>query len=72
MASPTTVPTRMVMGYKIEAGAKLAGAKLVGANLTNANLRLAKLRDADLTFVVWNGTICPDRSTASSPSSCHA
>ena len=69
-STTTTVPGRMVNGYKIEAGARLTGANLreadlskadlskanlTGANLTGANLNQANLVSADLTFAMLYG-----------------
>ena len=45
----TTVPARIVMGYKIEAGANLSGANLRGADLSGANLSGANLSGANLS-----------------------
>ena len=47
-STTTTVPGRMVNGYKIEAGARLYGADLIEADLSKADLSGAMLYDADL------------------------
>ena len=54
-STTTTVPGRMVNGYKIEAGARLTGANLIGANLSGADLSKANLVSADLTFAMLYG-----------------
>ena len=47
-STTTTVPGRMVNGYKIEAGARLTGANLIEADLSKADLSKADLSKADL------------------------
>ena len=48
-STTTTVPGRMVNGYKIEAGARLTGANLREADLSKADLSGANLSKADLS-----------------------
>ena len=47
-STTTTVPGRMVNGYKIEAGARLTGANLREADLSKADLSKADLSQANL------------------------
>ena len=48
-STTTTVPGRMVNGYKIEAGARLTSANLREADLSSADLSKADLSQANLT-----------------------
>jgi hypothetical protein len=47
-------------------GVDLTGANLRGTDLTGATLKGATLDDANLTEVVWSGTICPDGTNSDS------
>ena len=44
--------------------ANLNNAVLIGARLTNANLMGSNLIRADLTYVIWSNTTCPDGSNS--------
>jgi uncharacterized protein YjbI with pentapeptide repeats len=48
------------LSYANLAGANLNGANLTGANLTGAVLWMADLNGANLGWVTWSNTTCPD------------